>query len=391
MYKNKYTKYSSKLKNMMDLKGGLVCHPNINTNIIENIKSAYKFEGNYHTGFRKIQNGKNYLIKPYITSLGEKKMVGEGATGKVYLGRLLFTHDQYSQSISIVIKELNSNDDKNKHFICNELATVIHINHPNIVKYFGYAEINTPDQPENNIVCIFMEYINGKDLYDCMVDNLLTEKNKINIAKQLIDGLVYLHKNKIYHRDIKLENIMVENIGKENIRIKYLDFGFGCKQFVSCESTIYSQGTVNYISPDFAKNIINKNHDRNLYEYCDLWALGTLLYSFFSKQLLFVFENSPKSLNKITKITQNEIDEKINNYIKPLNLPQQITENIISLLQTDPKQRHIIPTDDLYFPLSSTPLNQNLKPEQKQESNTNLKQDLKQESNPNLKQESNTN
>ena len=87
--------------------------------------------------------------------------------------------------------------------------TILHmLNHPNIVKFYSWA------QSENSYY-IATEYVNGGDLSKC----LKKYKEKFNtpfpeiivkhLMKQILEALNYLHKNKIVHRDLKLENIMV--------------------------------------------------------------------------------------------------------------------------------------------------------------------------------------
>ncbi|WP_228851452.1 protein kinase family protein [Aegicerativicinus sediminis] len=89
--------------------------------------------------------------------------------------------------------------------------------HPNVVRVFNYYLY-----PEEFTGYILMEYIKG-----CSIDNYLEENpDKLNsVFEQTVDGFLHLEKNKILHRDIRPENILVNNDGI----VKIIDFGFGKK------------------------------------------------------------------------------------------------------------------------------------------------------------------
>lgn len=192
------------------------------------------------------------------------------------------------------------------------------------MNYYGY-------NISNNIIYIFTEYINGETLYNYLyitnkeikplyyLYNLYKKQNKenknyyinndgsakqnintylsystkyVNIVKQLLHGLYYLHQNGIYHRDIKPENIMVYDINSNNIKVKYIDFGFSCLKDLSCIN-VPATGTYKYISPEFSAHINRQySHDQHLHHY-DLWALGCTIYELFTKKTVI-----PETLQK---------------------------------------------------------------------------------------------
>jgi serine/threonine protein kinase len=262
----------------------------------------------------------------------------------------------------VAIKEFKNSNDNDIRMLCDELTSVKELKHPNIVEYYGYAELSneqkrqktsgTPiDTIEKNFV-VFMEFLNGKNLFDHI--DLLSYEQKISIAEQLINGLKYMHDNKVYHRDIKPENIMLILPESDNVVVKYIDFGFSCKESISCEHSQYSIATKSYISPEFAKNIIENNEDRNLYKYYDLWALGIVLFEIFFKNDFDLFDGYIKykmqSENKeymdiLSTMTQEIVDNITNNFISRFSdeiPPPQILNNIKSLLMVDYKQRKLM-------------------------------------------------
>lgn len=89
------------------------------------------------------------------------------------------------------------------------------------------------------------------------------------IFKQIVEGINYLHLNNFVHRDIKLENIL---INKKNKDVKIIDFGFSvCVQ--ADKKLCMFCGTPSYMAPE----IVSKQEYNG--KYVDVWALGILLYT----------------------------------------------------------------------------------------------------------------
>ena len=89
------------------------------------------------------------------------------------------------------------------------------LNHKNITKILELFE-------SDNYILIIMEYINGGNLFSFVKKRRkLSEKTAKFLFKQIIEGIEYIHSKNIVHRDIKLENILIDL--KNNIKI--CDFG----------------------------------------------------------------------------------------------------------------------------------------------------------------------
>ena len=103
----------------------------------------------------------------------------------------------------------------------NQLFIIKTLNHPNVLKYFENIK-------ENRKIYVLTEYYNGGTLQD-FLDKYLQEHNKPPseeivqyIMRQIIEGVKYLHNKKIFHRDLKLEYIMLnyeDEKDKENNNI----------------------------------------------------------------------------------------------------------------------------------------------------------------------------
>ena len=89
------------------------------------------------------------------------------------------------------------------------------------------------------------------------------------LFKQIVEGIDYMHKKSVAHRDIKLENILLD----ENNSIKIIDFGFSITMQNDRLLNIFC-GTPSYMSPELA---IKKDYYG---WHADVWALGVLLYVF---------------------------------------------------------------------------------------------------------------
>jgi serine/threonine protein kinase len=121
-----------------------------------------------------------------------------------------------------------------------------------------------------------MEMIQGSSLLT-YIKNLpnkkIEEKGCKKLFLQLMQGVDYLHSKNIFHRDIKLENVIID----DKMNIKIIDFGFSC---ISAKSKLlnFFCGTPSYMPPE----IIQKKE--YIGPYVDIWSSGILLYT-----LLFGF------------------------------------------------------------------------------------------------------
>lgn len=125
------------------------------------------------------------------------------------------------------------------------------------------------DSPSS--VYLVMEYIKGESLHanlKATPNRRFPEDKAVRIIKQLISVLVYLHARNVTHRDIKLENIIIDHRGV----IKLIDFGFCCASSPDIKLKIFC-GTPSYMCPE----IVMKK------EYfgppTDIWSSGILLYA----------------------------------------------------------------------------------------------------------------
>ena len=143
-----------------------------------------------------------------------------------------------------------------------EVNLLLKLRHDHVVKI--YETIETPKH-----IIIVMELCAGGDLLNYVRKRRkLKEPQAKNIFKQIIEGIQYIHRKCVAHRDIKLDNILLDGKGQ----VKIADFGVS-KQVGSASKMREQCGTPAYIAPEILKN-------RNGYGVqCDLWSAGVVLYA----------------------------------------------------------------------------------------------------------------
>ena len=131
---------------------------------------------------------------------------------------------------------------------------------------------------------IVTDYCYGGELFDCVLErNALTENETYTVMKQCLNALNYLSDNQICHRDIKLENLMLQNRGDLS-NLKLIDFGLS--KDIQQKGLIKSlcSGSPFYIAPE----VINCR----LSLACDMWSLGIVFYVCLSGKLPFTGEST---------------------------------------------------------------------------------------------------
>ena len=160
-----------------------------------------------------------------ITQFILGKKLGNGAFATVRLA----THIKTNEIVAIKIFDKKKLKEKDKIRLEREINILKKVKHRNIVNM--YNAINC-----KNSIYLIMEYIKGIELFSYVNQKKrLSEIEACHYYQQIISGIEYLEKLKIVHRDIKLENIIIEN--KKNIKI--IDFGL---------SNIYPQNNILFSS-----------------------------------------------------------------------------------------------------------------------------------------------
>ena len=221
----------------------------------------------------------DWEIPPWELFIFKDRLLGQGSFSKVYLAKWRETF-----VVAKVIKdEIIS---MKKYLIEREIDIMSKLHHPNIVQFLGYI-----DDP----FIIVMEYIPNNNLEKNK--NLLNKSQKINIFKNILQGLAYIHNRKPYpliHRDIKPTNILLTNSKVAKIT------DFGLSKFYNYSKYIKKVNSNNSIC-----ETINENEDQNEKENLELDSSSTLTKFVGTERYM-----APELLNELN----NEYDESIDIY-----------------------------------------------------------------------------
>ena len=131
-------------------------------------------------------------------------------------------------------------------------------------------------------VSIIVEYINGNNLFQYirkLPGSRIIDENEVKkIFIKIVKSVEYMHSMNVIHRDLKLENILVDRQSHET---KLIDFGFSTKVKSHEDRIPYVCGTPIYMSPEMAQK---KEH---LGAPADIWALGVVLYILLTGKMPF--------------------------------------------------------------------------------------------------------
>ena len=243
------------------------------------------------------------------------KTIGEGGMANVYLANDIILDRKVA--IKVLRGDL-SNDEKFIRRFKREALSVSNLSHPNIVEVYDVGE-------EEGNYYIVMEYIDGKTLKQLLQKRgALTLTEVIDIMSQLTDGLAHAHEAYIIHRDIKPQNIMIEDNGL----VKITDFGIA----MALNSTQLTQtnsvmGSVHYLPPEQANG-------KGSTIKSDIYSLGILMYELLTGSVPFKGDNA-------VEIALKHMKEKMPSIRKQNpTIPQSIENIVLKATAKNPKNRY---------------------------------------------------
>ena len=188
-----------------------------------------------------------YKTNPF-TDYKKVKELGSGSFAKVYLVKHSITGAV--RAMKEIRKISNEGEEDNELEIINEINILMKMDHPNIVKIFGFYITS-------NYYYLITEYCEGGSLYELIVQNNgpFTEIQSSYIMKQLFSVVNYCHKMKIIHRDLKPENILINKNDNGFVQIKVCDFGTSL-MFNRGDVQDELVGSIYYIAPEVLKKKI---------------------------------------------------------------------------------------------------------------------------------------
>jgi serine/threonine protein kinase len=176
------------------------------------------------------------------------KSLGEGNTSKVYLARCLVNPLNHV-AVKILKDEFLRRDNDSILSVHNEITILKNLDHSGIIRMVDYGDAGQVLKPSgriiDNLVFIIMEFVQGGLLFDlCQTMGAMGEDAGRFFLLQMVESMEYMHSRRVVHRDLKLENILID----DQLNLKIADFGFACYKSIDCLKSY--RGTMTYMAPE---------------------------------------------------------------------------------------------------------------------------------------------
>ena len=264
------------------------------------------------------------------------KCLGKGAFGEVYLATKKGTNKLFATKK--IERNSVENDEMIQYFI-NEVQILKELDHPNIAKFEDIKKTK-------NHYYIIMEYCNGGELYKTLQKYMQKNNNKPftqeivqHLMRQIISAFQYIHRKNIIHRDIKLENILLNyeseqdknNMNLMKAQVKIIDFGFAAKMDANGlkYTTLGSPVHMDPIILNKLKKRGKKTRKLGYDQKADIWSLGTICYEMLIGKDVF----DANDLNELVQKVEN------GTYSVPTTLSKEVISFLNGMLQYDATSR----------------------------------------------------
>lgn len=239
------------------------------------------------TGAELTQLSKQWALKDFelgmeftgrFVTLYLGRTLGKGRFATVYLAREKTTGSVVV--LKVIYRSVLAKYQAEKA-LRNEIEIQAHMRHPNIVRIYGYFF-------DEDRIYLVLEYAMHGDIFNDVQLCRLDEDTSANYIFQVAKAVGYMHENFVIHRDIKLENVYLNDLGTIKIGLsdfflgRFLtflgDFGWAChKHNLKSDSVV---GTLHYMAPEM---LSEEEYDYKV----DVWAMGVLLYEMLVGELPF--------------------------------------------------------------------------------------------------------
>ena len=224
------------------------------------------------------------------------KVLGSGSFGCVYEAK----NTTFGNKVAMKVIKKDKENELDEQEIRNEINILKQLSHPSIVKIYEFYI-------SENHYYIITEYCKEGELFS-YIKNKYSERQLAVLFYQVFSGLWYLHENKVIHRDIKLENIMIDgkekdkSTGEELFWAKIIDFGTA-KLFEKNKKEKDVVGSSYYIAPEVLK--------QNYNEKCDTWSVGVILYMTLVGRAPFDGKDDEEIIYRINSVDYNKNEPRL--------------------------------------------------------------------------------
>ncbi|GAM86449.1 hypothetical protein ANO11243_044630 [Dothideomycetidae sp. 11243] len=211
------------------------------------------------------------------------QLIGKGTFGRVYLGMNTTTGELLAvKQVEVNPKTPNADPSKIREMVKaldQEIDTMQHLDHVNIVQYLGCER-------KEYSISIFLEYISGGSIGSVLRKHGKFEESVVSsLTRQTLQGLAYLHREGILHRDLKADNILLDTDGT----CKISDFGISKKSRNPYNNDISNsmQGSVFWMAPEVIRAQSQAGGDADAHNQgysakVDIWSLGCVVLEMFA-------------------------------------------------------------------------------------------------------------
>ncbi len=243
------------------------------------------------------------------------RSIGEGGMANVYLAKDTILNRLVA--VKILRGDL-AEDEKFVRRFQREAIAASSLNHPNIVELYDVGE-------DNGKYYIVMEYVEGKTLKSLIKKRgALTLPEVQDIMLQLTSAIAHAHQSYIVHRDIKPQNVIIQEDG----RVKIMDFGIASRlNSNELTQTNSVMGTVYYLPPEQANGTTSSFKS-------DIYSLGILMYELVTGSVPFKGDSPVEVAIKHMKNPLPSITEPYP------EIPQSIENVILRASAKNPKNRY---------------------------------------------------
>lgn len=239
------------------------------------------------------------------------KLLGQGNFAKVYQAKDI--KNGQTVAIKVIDKEKTLKAGLNEQ-IKREISVMKLVSHPNVLQLYEVMATKSK-------IYIVLEYAKGGELFNKVAKGRLKEDIARWIFQQLISALDCCHRRGVYHRDLKLENLLIDEDGS----LKVSDFGLSALSESTHQDGLLHTicGTPAYVAPE----VINrKGYDG---AKADIWSCGVILFVLLAGHLPFQSSNLMEMYKKITRA----------DYRCPNWFPPEVRKLLTKILEPNPNDR----------------------------------------------------
>ncbi|PRQ43149.1 putative protein kinase RLK-Pelle-WAK-LRK10L-1 family [Rosa chinensis] len=238
------------------------------------------------------KSAKNFTgkeITKATNNFSKDNLLGSGGFGDVFKATL-------DDGTVTAVKKAKAGNIKGIDQILNEVRILCQVNHRSLVRLMGCClELEQP--------LLIYEYV-------CPKRVSLTWATRLTIAHRTAEGLAYLHDSvepRIYHRDIKSSNILLD----EKLNAKVADFGLSRLAVTeSSHITTCAQGTLGYLDPDYYLNF-------QLTDKSDVYSFGVVLLELLTGKKAIDFNRQEDDVNLVVYVENILREDRLNDAIEP--------------------------------------------------------------------------